>query len=220
MFKLCYFLLVTLVCGFVDWGMNKPQYLLHLGSRKAVSENVGWGYWVKDSPLRMKYETKELYAAMISHDGEYSFQEEVHDQRDGVDSNIRYLLGEKEWGCEIGMKGVEGMTSFLYFSVENNDYRLVDHEKYSSHITLTSRRFEDHVEVKSESVAGKAQQYQVWGEDLHVFGLTANVSETWTVEQIAQEFQHLVKVHEDPSTPRKQEEKMLQWEQGQLQLMA
>lgn len=85
---------VWLGSAFKGWGMNKPHYLFHLGDRRPVSSNVGWGYWADDQPTRLRYlNTKDnLYAHMVVHDGETFFQEDIEDSKPGIKSQIRYQL--------------------------------------------------------------------------------------------------------------------------------
>jgi hypothetical protein len=129
--------------------MNKPHYLFHLGDRSQVSTNFGWGYWADGHPLRIKYaNTKDnMYAAMTIHDGETMFEEVVNDTRPKINTRIRYQLRENYWEAEIEMenKEAEEVVWFTYASVENNDYRKVDHEKHTSFIQI-SPEYEDEKE--------------------------------------------------------------------------
>ena len=36
-------------------------------------------------------------------------------------------------------KGAENVTWFVYFSIENNDYKLIDHEKHTSYIYIVPK---------------------------------------------------------------------------------
>lgn len=58
-----------------SFGMNKPHMLFHLGDRKAISLNIGWGYWAGSGPNRLKFKnTNEgIYATMQAHDGKTFF---------------------------------------------------------------------------------------------------------------------------------------------------
>lgn len=69
------FLLVSPSLNFKNFGMNKPHFLFHLGDRRPVSNNIGWGYWSGNDPLRLKYQNinDDIYAHMIVHDGENIF---------------------------------------------------------------------------------------------------------------------------------------------------
>ena len=64
MWKIMFFLWVA-TC-FTDFGMNKPHHLFHIGDRKSISNNIGWGYWVDSHPPRLKYQNKNdgVYANM------------------------------------------------------------------------------------------------------------------------------------------------------------
>ena len=78
-------------------------------------------------------------------------------------------------------------TWLTYFSVENNDYRYVDHEKYSTYMSLNAK-FEtpNHVIVENEMASGKTEKYSlISSSPLKVFGLTANISETFNINDIA-----------------------------------
>ncbi len=62
--------------------MNKPHLLFHLGTRRPISTNIGFGYWMNKvnkssensyfSKMRLWYENKDngLYINVKSHDGE------------------------------------------------------------------------------------------------------------------------------------------------------
>jgi hypothetical protein len=67
---LFYALIQNSLC-FKNFGMNKPHYLFHLGDRRPLSLNLGWGYWSDNNTMRLKYaNTKDsLYASMAIHDG-------------------------------------------------------------------------------------------------------------------------------------------------------
>lgn len=32
-----------------NFGMNKPHYIMHLGDRRPVSTNIGFGYWADNN---------------------------------------------------------------------------------------------------------------------------------------------------------------------------
>ena len=68
--------LVVSAVAIPSFGMNKPHHLFHLGDRRSVSLNLGWGYWVGDGPNRFTYQnTKDgIYASMDTHDGSSLFQ--------------------------------------------------------------------------------------------------------------------------------------------------
>lgn len=51
---------------------------------------------------------------------------------------------------------------FTYFSVENNDYRLVDHEKYSTYISLVAKYINPkHLSIQSETVKGNKEVFNI-----------------------------------------------------------
>lgn len=58
-----------------SFGMNKPHLLFHLGDRRAVSTNIGWGYWVGNGSNRLTYQNTDsgIYASMDIHDGSSLF---------------------------------------------------------------------------------------------------------------------------------------------------
>lgn len=64
-------LFITPSHTFKTFGMNKPHFLFHLGDRRPISTNIGWGYWSGSQPLRLKYENTDnnIYADMVIHDG-------------------------------------------------------------------------------------------------------------------------------------------------------
>ena len=47
-------------------------------------------------------------------------------------------------------------TWLTYFSVENNDYRYIDHEKYSTYMSLSAKfQSPNHITIENEIVNSK-----------------------------------------------------------------
>lgn len=117
-------------------------------------------------------------------------------------------MGEEDWQTHISMQNLNNHSDtnwFAYFSVENNDYRYVDHEKYTTFISLTpSSENSNHFIIHSERIGGIHQYYHIHSNSkLKIFGLTANISETYNIEQISGEFAHLIELGKDPTKERK-----------------
>jgi hypothetical protein len=74
-----------------------------------------------------------------------------------INSRIRYQVNGDMWEAEIEMEnsGANLSTWFTYFSIENNDYKLIDHEKHTSYIYIVPNYIDkvqrDSVEIKQFS---------------------------------------------------------------------
>ena len=135
-----------------------------------------------------------------------------------INSKIRYQVNGDMWEAEIEMEngGANLTTWFTYFSIENNDYKLIDHEKHTSYIYIVPNYIDkvqrDSVEIKQFSYLfpnqtltvsqSKQEDIVVEGDkedsesddQIKFFGITANISETYSVNQISETFKHLVRI--------------------------
>ena len=219
--------LLAIAMSMSKFAMNKPHMLFQVSSREPEAINVGWGYWARtnnNDNLRWRYKNTnhQLYCAMTEHDGENHFREVVNDTSEKVFSEIKYQSVEgKEWEALITMDSSRNISekdanAFIVLSIENNDYKKVDLEKYSSEKQFVIRKEEDHYRVLVYEERVHTYDIRVSStSELEIIGLNANVSDNWNVGAIVGEYVKLKNIQrglEKYST----EKKVKEWQQHYL----
>lgn len=108
-----------------------------------------------------------------------------------------------------------------YMTVENSDPALIDHKRYSTPIQFSIKQ-QDTNEAEVEIVRADGSQGSVWvrsEQPLKTFGFSMNISETFDVRHLLGEVKHLIEIERYKSTTRKNDSKIVEWENSQIALM-